>query len=126
VSWHPLRVLAQARLGTLALERGETQQAAELLGAAFATAVQVADRPIIALVVEGLAGLAVRTGNAPRAAVLLGAADSIRGAVDLGSLDAPAVRRVALEQLGSAALEESYRDGRALSYDDALALAAAT
>jgi hypothetical protein len=88
--------------------------------------VQVADRPIIALVVEGLAGLAVRTGNAPRAAVLLGAADSIRGAVDHGSLDAPAVRRVALEQLGSAALEESYRDGRALSYDDALALAATT
>jgi predicted ATPase/DNA-binding SARP family transcriptional activator len=126
VSWHPLRALAQARLGTLALERGDTQQAAELLEAALATAVQVSDRPIIASVVEGLAGVAVRTGNAPRAAVLLGAADSIRGAVDHGSLDAPAARRVALEQLGSAALEESYRDGRSLSYDEAVALASAT
>ena len=126
VSWHPLRALAQARLGTLALERGETQRAAELLAAALATAVQVTDRPIIASVVEGLAGLAVRTGDAPRAAVLLGAADSIRGAVDHGSLDAPAVRKVALVQLGSAALEQSYRDGRALSYDEAVALAAAS
>jgi hypothetical protein len=87
--------------------------------------VQISDRPIIASVVEGLAGLAVRTGNAGRAATLLGAADSIRGAVDHGSLDAPAVRAAALERLGSAALEASYRAGRALSYDEALALAAA-
>jgi predicted ATPase/DNA-binding SARP family transcriptional activator len=126
VTWHPLRALAQARLGTLAADSGDTQQAAELLEAAFATAVQTAERPIIASVAEGLAGLAVRTGNAQRAAMLLGAADSIRGAVDHGSLDAPVVRSAALELLGSAALQASYRDGLTLSYDEALALATAT
>ena len=68
----------------------------------------------------------MRTAGAERAATLLGAADSIRGAVDHSSLDAPATRAAVEEQLGAAAFAAAYRHGLGLSYDEALGLARAS
>ena len=75
---------------------------------------------------EGLAAAALRTAGAERAATLLGAADSIRGAVDHSSLDAPGVRAVANEQLGEAGFGVAYRRGLGMPYDEALRFAQAS
>jgi hypothetical protein len=76
--------------------------------------------------VEGLAAAALRIAGAEQAAVLLGAADSIRGAVDHSSLDAPGIRAAAREQLGEAALDAAYRRGLSMRYDEALGFAQAS
>ena len=123
--WHPLRALTQARLGVLELERGDTERAGQVLKAALDTAARISDRPTMALVAEGLAGLAVATGEAARGASLLGAAEVIRGGPDHSSLDVPAVRRAALEALDAAALDAAYHEGLALGYDEAVALVGA-
>ena len=70
--------------------------------------------------------MALRLGGADRAAALLGAADSIRGAVDHSSLDAPGVRAAAGEQLGAAAFGATYRRGLGLPYEEALGFAYAS
>ncbi len=49
---------------------------------------------------------------------------SIRGCFDESSLDAPAAREAARDQLGPVAFLAAYDRGRALSRDDALAVAA--
>jgi predicted ATPase len=73
-----------------------------------------------------LAAAALRTAGARRAAELLGAADSIRGAVDHSSLDAPAVRAAAGRQLGEAAFSAAYQRGFGLPGDEALGFARAS
>ena len=118
--WAPLRALAGTRLGVLALEAGDIARGTALLREALGTAATAGDRPAAAVAVEGLAAAALRAGGAERAVALLGAADSIRGAVDHGSLDAPAVRTAAAEQLGAAAFDAAYQRGLDLPYDEAL------
>jgi tetratricopeptide (TPR) repeat protein len=124
--WVPLRPLAAARLGVLTLTAGDTARGTALLRDALDMAAAGGDRPATATAVEGLAAAALRTTEAKRAAALLGAADSIRGAVDHSSLDAPATRAAVEEQLGAAAFAAAYRHGLGLSYDEALGLARAS
>jgi predicted ATPase/DNA-binding SARP family transcriptional activator len=121
--WVPLRPLAAARLGVLTLAAGDTARGMALLRDALGMAAAGGDRPATATAVEGLAAAALRTEAPKRAAALLGAADSIRGAVDHSSLDAPGIRAAAQDQLGAAAFAAAYRHGRGLSYDEALGLA---
>jgi hypothetical protein len=72
---------------------------------------------------SGSADTSSETAGAQRAATLLGAAHSIRDIFDQSSLDAPDARDAARLALGDAAFDDAYQRGRALSYDDALALA---
>ena len=125
-AWAPLRALAAARLGVLKLEAGDIARATALLRDALGTAATAGDRPATAAAVEGLAAAALRTAGAEPAAALLGAADSIRGAVDHSSLDAPGVRAAASEQLGEAGFGVAYRRGLAMPYDEALGFAQAS
>ena len=64
--------------------------------------------------------------SAQLAATLLGAAHSLRGCFDEGSLAAPAARESVRTQLGPDEFDAAYGRGRALSQDDAAALAAST
>jgi len=128
--WIPLRALAGARLGVLSLVAGDSARGTGLLREALGTAVSAGDRPAAAAAVEGLAVAALRIdpdrdGGAEQAAALLGAADSIRGAVDHSSLDAPGIRAAAQEQLGEAAFDAAYRRGLGMPYDEALGFAGA-
>jgi tetratricopeptide (TPR) repeat protein len=125
-SWAPLRAAAAARLGVLELEAGNVARGMALLRDALGTAATAGDRPTAAAAVEGLAAAALRVAGAERAAALLGAADSIRGAADHSSLDAPAVRAAAKEQLGEAAFDAAYRRGLGMPYDEALGFAQAS
>jgi len=125
-SWAPLRALAGSRLALLRLQAGDLATGTALLRDALGAALTVGDRPSAAAVTEGVAAAALRLTGASRAAALLGVADSIRGAVDHSSLDAPGVRAAALEQLGEAAFDAAYRDGRAMPYAEAVRFAQAS
>jgi hypothetical protein len=108
--------------------RPETSRGTALLLDALAAAATAGDRPSAAAAVEGLAAAALGntalgTAAAERAAALLGAADSIRGAVDHSSLDEPAIRTAAREQLGEAAFDAGYRRGLGMPYEEALSFA---
>jgi predicted ATPase/DNA-binding SARP family transcriptional activator len=109
--WVPMRALACARLGVLTLEAGDVAHGTALLRDAYETAMATGDRPAAAAAVEGLAAAALRTDGPDRAATLLGAADSIRGAIDRSSLDAPAVRATAIAELGATAFDAAYQRG---------------
>jgi predicted ATPase/DNA-binding SARP family transcriptional activator len=122
--WAPLRAMAGARLGVITLEAGDIARGTALLEDALAAAASAGDRPAAATAVEGLAAAALRTAGGKRAAALLGAADSIRGAVDHSSLDAPGIRSAAKEELGEAAFDAAYRHGLGLPYDEALEFSA--
>jgi predicted ATPase/DNA-binding SARP family transcriptional activator len=125
-SWVPVRPLAAARLGVLELESGDAARGMALLRDALSTAATAGDRPATATAVEGLAAAALRIAEAERAVALLGAADSIRGAVDHSSLDAPGIRAAAREQLGEAAFDAAYRRGLSMPYHEALGFAQAS
>jgi tetratricopeptide (TPR) repeat protein len=119
----PLRALAGARLGILKIEAGDIAAGTTLLRDALAVAAAAGDRPAAAATVEGLAAAALQTGAAERAATLLGSAESIRGAADHSSLDAPGIRAAAREHLGEAAFDAACRRGLGMSYDEALGFA---
>ena len=121
--WTPLSALTGARLGILQLEAGDTARGTALLRDALGTAATAGNRPAAAAAVEGLAAAALRVATAEQAAVLLGAADSIRGAVNRSSLDAPGIRDAATSQLGEAAFDAAYRRGLGMTYDEALGFA---
>ena len=136
-SWAQLRALAGTRLGVIELEAGRLARGTALLRDALGVAVTAGDRPSAAAAAEGLAAAALRIAQAEqatapriagaeRAAVLLGAADSIRGAVDHSSLDAPGVRAAANERLGDPAFDAAYRRGLGLPYGEALSFAQAS
>lgn len=128
-----LAALAGARLGVLTLEAGDSTRGTALLLDALAVAATAGDRPSAAAAVEGLAAAALGStalgstalgiAAAERAAALLGAADSIRGAVDHSSLDAPAIRTAAKEHLGEPAFDAGYRRGLGMPYEETLGFA---
>ena len=121
----PVRALAGARLGLLKIEAGDIASGTALLRDALGEAAAAGDRPAGAAAVEGLAVAALRTAGAERAATLLGAADSIRGAVDHSSIEAPVIRAAARERLGQAAFDAAYERGLGMPYDEALGFASA-
>ncbi len=119
----PLHALAGARLGVIKVEAGDTARGTALLHEALGTAAAAGERLAAAAAVEGLAAAALRTAGAERAAALLGAADSIRGAVDHSSLDAPSIRATAKDRLGEATFDAAYQCGLSMPYDEALGFA---
>ena len=121
-----VRALAGARLGVLRLEAGDTARGTALLRDALDTAATAGDRPTTASAVERLAVAALRIAAPEQAAALLGAADSIRGAADHSSLDAPGVRAAASEQLGEAAFAAARQRGLRMTYNEALTFAQAS
>ncbi len=125
-AWAPMRALVGARLGVLRLEAGDQARASAALRDALQAAAVTRDRPATAAAVQGLAAAALRLAGPAQAAELLGAADSIRGAVDHSSLDAPGIRAAGRERLGPAAFDTAYRRGRAMTYDAAVAFAQAS
>jgi predicted ATPase/DNA-binding SARP family transcriptional activator len=142
--------LLELRGGTGSAACGAPDIAASrrLLTEALGFAAEGVDRTAVAAVVDGLAVLALAEDalshvtcymrpidsadadsvggidGAEWAATLLGAAHSIRGVFDHSSLDAPAARDGARRALGDPAFDAAYQRGRALSYEDVLALAA--
>jgi hypothetical protein len=123
----PFRSLVRTRLAMVTLRNGDVTGSAAWLADALGLASEGMDRPALAAVIDGLADLVLRRGGdaeaAELAATLLGAAHAVRGAFDHGSLDAPRVAENARHALGGDTFDAAYRRGRALSYDEALALA---
>ncbi len=123
----PFRSLVRTRLAMVTLRNGDVSGSDACLAEALGLASAGMDRPALAAVIDGIADLVPWSGGdaeaAELAATLLGAAHAVRGAFDHGSLDAPRVAENARRALGDDTFDAAYRRGRALSYDDALALA---
>jgi predicted ATPase/DNA-binding CsgD family transcriptional regulator len=71
------------RLGYAARDRGETARAVALFTEGLALVAELGDRRIIALALDGVAGLAIAWGQPERAARLFGAAAALREASGL-------------------------------------------
>jgi predicted ATPase/DNA-binding SARP family transcriptional activator len=126
--WLPFRSLVLARQAMVALRSGDVTQTAALLASAVTLGGESTDRQAVAAAIDGAAALALERPGGARdaaelAATLLGAAHAVRGAFDHGSLDAPRVARSARHAIGGNAFDAAYRRGRALGYDETLALA---
>ncbi len=129
--WNGMRAQLQARLAMVVLRDGDEARCRELLVAALGTAADWVESQALATVVDAIAVFVLRGAGpagpperaAAAAATLLGAAHTIRGAFDEGSLDAPGAREAARGELGEAGFGAAYERGRALSRDDAIAVA---
>ncbi|HEX6739191.1 MAG TPA: LuxR C-terminal-related transcriptional regulator, partial [Vicinamibacteria bacterium] len=127
-----LRDVARARmvLGWIALAEGDAEGARLALGEALALHEERGARWGVAYCLEGLAVVAGRRGQAARAARLGGAAEGLRAAI--GAPAPPAHRAhyapylaAARARLGGAAWAAAWAAGRALSPEQAAALALA-
>ncbi len=139
VWWHGLRAVLQTRLALAVLVDGDKDRCRALLADALQTASDWVELAALADVIDAIAVLTQDSGQPGRpgvpvereeraklAASLLGAAHSVRGCFDEGSLDAPAARESVRTRLGPGEFQAAYEHGRALSRDDAVALAAST
>jgi tetratricopeptide (TPR) repeat protein len=120
--WYGLRAVIKARLALAVLADGDKDQCRALLTDALRTASDWVELPALADVIDAIAVLAQESPQL--AATLLGAAHSVRGCFDEGSLDAPAARDSVRTRLGPDGFDAAYGRGRAMSQDDAVALAA--
>jgi len=128
--WDGMRAQLRARLAMVVLQDGDEARCRELLAAALHSAADWVERQMLAIVIDAIAVFVLDTGEsdglperAAAAATLLGVGHTIRGAFDEGSLDAPAARDAARGVLGEAGFDAAYEHGRALGWDEALALA---
>jgi non-specific serine/threonine protein kinase len=118
--------LVLVNLGYAAEDRDDLPQARARYSAAV-TILQEAERPwILALCLEGLAGLLAAGGDAARAVRALGAATVMREVLDLPLPPVYGARRDRLlaatrAQLGSATFEAAWEIGRAMPLDEVLA-----
>jgi len=125
--WDGLRAVIQARLALTVLADGDEARCRALLADALRAASDWVELPALAEVIDAIAVLTNDCGErAKLAATLLGAAHAVRGCFDEGGLDAPAARDSVRTLLGPDEFEAAYERGRALSRDDAVALAAST
>ncbi|MBT2224761.1 BTAD domain-containing putative transcriptional regulator [Nonomuraea sp. NEAU-A123] len=109
-------------LGWIAVQEGAAVRAAALQREAVDRALGLHSRPLMALAVEGLAGVAGLTGDHERAAALLGAARTWRGTALTGDRDVARVSALARERLGDAAYEKAYGRGDRFDRDGLLAI----
>jgi hypothetical protein len=79
------------------------------------------DMPVLATVVDVLAGVELLAGDAERAAVTLGMATGLRGAADAGTRDLLRTEELARQALGTDRYELAYRRGAELPRDEAIA-----
>jgi predicted ATPase/DNA-binding SARP family transcriptional activator len=121
--WHSFRATVRSRLALAVLRTGDRDRARELLAEALDSGAQWLEQPQLAGVLDSIAVLAIED-DPGLAATLLGAGHTLRGLFDESSLDSPAVRSAARSALAPEAFQAAYDRGRALSYADALALAA--
>ncbi|MFL6204551.1 MAG: BTAD domain-containing putative transcriptional regulator [Acidimicrobiales bacterium] len=114
------QALSLALLGFVTERLGDVRRADELHTEALAAARQLGDERLVALALEGLAGVAVARGDHERGATLLGLAGHLRG-VD-GAVAGPAsddvrIGEVLLDELGPERFDELRREGRSADID---------
>jgi predicted ATPase len=119
---------ASRSLAAAMVELGEPTQATSLLGESLALARELGEPHGIAVCLDTFAGLAATTGEVERAAMLFGASDAVRASI--GAKRQPDHQILydrwlarTLAQLDTNTYSKHYEDGRALSLDDACALA---
>src|SRR5918999_4574396 len=98
------------RLGSAARDQGDTARALALFAEGLALLTELGDRRIIALALDGVAGLAIAWGQPERAARLFGAAAALREASGLP-----------VDPAGRAAHERDVAAARAALGEDAFA-----
>jgi predicted ATPase/DNA-binding XRE family transcriptional regulator len=121
----PLLNLAQALL-----QLGDNQRAAELLRESLTLVSQAGEKRPLAYAIAGCAGLAATSGEHEHAAWLLGAAEFLFAAIgahweEPDRSDTERCVGVAREELGAEAFAAAWSAGRALSLEQATALALA-
>ena len=122
---------ALQNLGKVALARGDAPRAAALFGASLRTKQELGNRYQVANLLVWIAQLAERTGQPERAARLLGAQQALREALhaphppDLPPEHVPVAAAVRA-RLGDARFAAGWAAGRALSAEEAVALARGT
>jgi Tfp pilus assembly protein PilF len=119
---------AARSLAAAMIELGEAEQATSLLAESLALARKLGDAPGIALSLETFAGLAATSGETERAATLFGASDAVRASI--GAQRPPDQQILydhwlarTLAGLDTSTYADRYDDGRALTLDEACALA---
>jgi predicted ATPase/DNA-binding SARP family transcriptional activator len=114
-------------LGRVALHRGETTAARAFFAEGLATQREPGSKPQVVEGLEGLAAVAVAQGQAERAARLFGAAASWWEGVPVPREQTETEAHLAALRvvLGDAAFAAAWEAGRALTWEQALALALA-
>jgi predicted ATPase len=114
-----LMLAALARIDVL---ESDAAAAVARLGPAVDYAMwMLGDMPVLATVVEVLAGVEQLAGDAETAAVTLGMADGLRGGVDAGTRDLLRTEELARQALGADRYELAHRRGAELPRDEAIA-----
>jgi predicted ATPase/DNA-binding SARP family transcriptional activator len=119
---------ASRSLAAAMIELGDTAQAASLLAESLALARELGEPHGIAVSLDTFAGLAATAGEAERAAMLFGASDAVRASI--GAQRQPDHQILydrwlarTLARLDTNSYSKHYEDGRALTLDEACALA---
>ena len=113
-------------LAQTALASGEHERANEYFQEALVLTFEVSDRTNAAYCLQGLAAVAVAQGEQGRAARLLGAAEALLEAAGThlyAQMDHELYQRVAdaaRERLGERAWTAAHREGRAMSFEEAV------
>ena len=115
-----LRTLHRSGTGRLAVAKGDAAGARRALRAALEGSVAAWDMTLVAETAVGVAQLQCLRGAFPSASRLLGAAHALRGAPDTGNPDVSGLARALISELGPAAHEDAYEDGRALTAAEAV------
>jgi predicted ATPase/class 3 adenylate cyclase len=114
-------------LGRTALAEGDLDTAAESFLEALANDQQVGNRTGAAIVMDNLAAKATAEGRHLRALRLGGASEAIKemagGHAPPPLIDLPDPREAALEALGEAAVAAAWEEGRAMTFEQAVAYA---
>jgi hypothetical protein len=115
-------VLIDCGLAVVAVQRGDLASAAAVLPAAVASALAIADIPVLARTGIALAYLRRGEGRGAEAAELLGAVETIRGGPDLLSLEIAMLTDALTAELEAGAFASALARGRSLSREAAVAL----
>jgi tetratricopeptide (TPR) repeat protein len=114
-------------LGRTALEQGDLDTVSASFLAALDNDEAVGNRTGTAVILENLAAKALTEGDLVRALRLAGAADGMKhvvaGQAPPPLIDLPDPREAAREVLGQAAVEAAWEEGRAMSFEQAVAYA---
>jgi predicted ATPase len=119
-AWRP-RTLDS--LGFVAEQRGDLSRAAELHRRSLEAAAIFASPEVLALGIEGLAGVAAASRDAEHAATLLGVATAARDSAGAPlppaeRFDVDRIEATAVEQIGQEAFDIAYESGRDRNLDD--------
>jgi predicted ATPase/DNA-binding SARP family transcriptional activator len=119
---------ASRSLAAAMIELGETEEAASLLAESLALARELGEPHGVAVCLDTFAGLAATIGEVERAATLFGASDSVRASI--GAQRQPDHQILydrwlarTLAHLDTNTYSSHYESGRALTLDEACALA---